>query len=384
MNRNNRLLGSELKVQIITISLLFLFCMGCESGENTSDKTRSVKPNPITASPELIEKIKATGWLESQYTCTRMSMTKQDYKECIRVDAALLPPLNLSKREHFSQIYDPKKYFDCRVNSESGNASCNKYKLRRNEPEPVWPYSDVPPIKWPEAPEEQAYKKGMSSGEYFKALCEAEAGKFIYRTAENVEGVYQIRPLKNHQGNHVLQDKYVFESPYQQAIDNPLDPGFNLLNPGEYEFVETVIYEPRPKRTLKRSYTPSFLESAPDGTKYIRYEGEAYKDYKSVEKIYVSELKSQYGYVWRGIKRHHDREHAIAGNELAIVDLKTNEILGLWRGFVQSGSSKSKKVWWISGAACPKIYGEKDMLDKFMLQVLKPKKDKVTNHGGTE
>src|SRR4051812_17787766 len=29
---------------------------------------------------------------------------------------------------------------------------------------------------------------------YFEHLCETEAGEFIYRTVDNVEGVYQMRP----------------------------------------------------------------------------------------------------------------------------------------------------------------------------------------------
>ena len=376
--------NNYLRRLILIAGFLLLICAGCDNQDSQAEETNTIQPNPVKAPPALIEKIKATGWLESRHTCSNMSMTKQDYEDCLQVEAALLPSFDSSKRDHFGEEYNPKKYFDCRVVLQKGNTDCNKYKLYRDEPEPVWPYPDVPPFQWPEAPKDQVYKKGMSSAEYFDALCKAEAGKFIYKTIDDVEGIYQIRPLKDHQSNVILQDRYVFESPYQQAIDSAKRPGLNLLGPDEYLFVETVIYEPRSKTILERSYDSSFLAPVPEGEKYIRYEGEAYRDFKNVKKKYVAELRSQYGYVWRGIRRPHDREHAIAGGELAIVDLKTNKILALWRGFIRSGSSKSKKVWWLSGQACPKIYGDKDMLDKFMVEVLKPKKKESTKEGEAE
>ena len=34
-------------------------------------------------------------------------------------------------------------------------------------------------------------------------------------------------------------------------------------------------------------------------------------------------------YVWRGITRPHDREMGIAGGELIVLDLQTNEVLGV-------------------------------------------------------
>ncbi|MCB1852829.1 MAG: hypothetical protein KDI83_19000 [Gammaproteobacteria bacterium] len=352
--------------------LLILLIPGWSQAEvNTAwlEKTRKVE-----APPEMVERIKQTGWLDLFHTCNSMAMKGGDYLDCIRVEAALLPPLDPSKKAHFGQHYDPYKYFTCRSETDNRNTSCNKFKLRRNEAEPVWPYPDAPPIVWPDAPDPPVYQPWMSSKAYFDALCEREAGKFIYRTVEDVEGIYQVRALIDHQSNDELQDKFVFESPYQQAIDNASNPGFNFLNPGEYLFFETGLYDPRDRLLVQQYYDSSFLSEPPAESKYIRYQGETYQDYKGVKKLYTTELRSQYGYVWRGITRPHDREHAIAGNEVAIIDLASNEILALWRGFVRSGSNKSEKAWWLSGQACPKIHSSSDRLDKFVLSVLRPQK----------
>ena len=38
-------------------------------------------------------------------------------------------------------------------------------------------------------PEDSGYKPGMTSEQYFDHLCKTEAGEFIYKTVENVEGI---------------------------------------------------------------------------------------------------------------------------------------------------------------------------------------------------
>lgn len=51
----------------------------------------------------------------------------------------------------------------------------------------------------------------------------------------------------------------------------------------------------------------------------------------------VSALKSRYGYTWRGIRRPHDRELGIVGGELIVMDMLSNEVLAVRRGFIRSG-----------------------------------------------
>lgn len=64
-------------------------------------------------------------------------------------------------------------------------------------------------------------------------------------------------------------------------------------------------------------------------------------------------VQSRYGWTWRGIKRPFDREVGVAGGELAVVDLKTGEILGLRRGFVLGARRLGGPVGWGGGNACP-------------------------------
>jgi hypothetical protein len=65
-------------------------------------------------------------------------------------------------------------------------------------------------------------------------------------------------------------------------------------------------------------------------------------------------LRSQFGVTWRGITRPHDRELGIAGGELIVIDLGTNEVLGVRRGYIRSGGMKNLTgIWWMTGRTCP-------------------------------
>ncbi len=103
---------------------------------------------------------------------------------------------------------------------------------------------------------------------------------------------------------------------------------------------------------LKQYRDPSLFQPVPPGAKYQRFYGYD-GDFKSLKMEYVTELKSRYGFTWREIKRPFDRETGVAGGELAVVDLKTGEILGLRRGFVLGANTAGGPVNWFSPNACP-------------------------------
>ena len=362
------------KVVFILVLLLTLFSV-------TACTSQTVKYTPPPA--ELVAKIQATNWLENMdnggNTCSYGGMSLQERRDCAWVEGSLLPPLDSTKRQHFGQLYDPKKYAQCRIDDPT-IGDCNIYKLRRIEQDPVWPYPDVPAIKWPQAPEKETYKRGMSSKEYFDALCEAEAGQFIYRTVENVEGIYQVRPRVVQQGAQ-LKDRYVMEDPaFQQATED--ENGhigsdyvlIGLTGRGKYYFWETSLYEREWHSWNTKRHHPSVLDKPSTEAKFIHYAPAIGEDYdpnrpENITKQYTATLKSRYGYVWRGIQRPHDREKSIAGGEIAIIDLHTNELLALWRSFARTGKTN---LWWLSPETCHKKTGTHKEIYQFISKVLKP------------
>lgn len=247
-----------------------------------------------------------------------------------------LEPLDPLRRDLFGEFYDLKKFHECRARVEARDTQCEYLKLRRREAPEYWPHANVVPPKLPDAPNPPVYKMWMTAKGYFEALCKAEAGEFIFRTIDNVESVYQVRPRRSASAA-ALRDRYVMEDPYGYTDAEARTPATIFLGPKKYRYFEVPT---------GRSGSAGFV---------VRFYGYDDRDPKSLKKEYDSKLKSRYGYTWREIKRPKDREHAIVGGELIVLDLQTNEILGIRRGFIISGKVPNVKsgIQWEIGAVCP-------------------------------
>ncbi len=306
---------------------------------------------------------------------------------CVQILAAQLPPIDNAKREHFGEFYDPAGYLRCRRDSirrgQRTDSSCEFRRLRRAENPEYWPYPDVPPPKWPDAPDPPTYKPGMTSDEYFDALCAKEAGEFIYKTVDDVEGIYQIRP-RARATDYEMQDRFVIEDPFGYiSTGSVTEPQDIWVQPyvGEYRFLEVLDgssigrksqftrYFRNREKTPARTY-PSARDGRPAYVPYI------------VDDAHVPSLSSRYGFTWRGISRPGDRSLGIAGGELIVVDLENNEILALRRGFARTGRTRNAKggVWWLNAQTCEQtkrvLNGKprKIMEHDFVYRVLKPVK----------
>jgi hypothetical protein len=90
-------------------------------------------------------------------------------------------------------------------------------------------------------PADSGYKPGMTPQDYFDHLCKTEAGEFIYRTVENVEGIYIMRPRKEATDSE-LSHLYALEDPYGYVTEGSAVNARNLLaRRGMYAFVEEVF-----------------------------------------------------------------------------------------------------------------------------------------------
>jgi hypothetical protein len=276
--------------------------------------------------------------------------------KCLLAQASQLPPIDGKHRDWFGEFYDPTKYRECleKVGGPIGTAGCEPYRLMR-QPEPeYWPYLDAPRVRWPEPPHPPTYQEGMKSGQYFEALCEKEAGEFIYRVVEGVEGLYQVRPRKR-AWDYALEDRYVIEDPYGYTREEAVEPWFVFAGKGKYSFHELPAIAATTPDTEPRHWDPTLFSSPQQTSVVARHLGYDGRDLKSMKRHYDSELRARYGFTWRGISRHRDRELGIAGGELAVVDLRSGEILGLRRGFLLSGNARRSRsgINWDFAPACP-------------------------------
>jgi len=221
-------------------------------------------------------------------------------------------------------------------------------------------------------PDDSGYKPGMTPEQYFDHLCKTEAGEFIYKTVENVKGLYMMRPRKSegNAGNHL----YALEAPYGRGFGTDHSEDI-FIQPamGKYRFLEL----------------PSASgENSTSAAKYRRYyrnpNAHPGRDYptaiygREVRVPYVvaeektDVLQSHYGFTWRGITRPHDREHGIGGGEIIILDLQTNEVLAVRRGFVLGKSDPNliTSFSWPTGKVCPGREAKSDYV--FLKEVLNP------------
>jgi hypothetical protein len=281
--------------------------------------------------------------------------------------AQAAPPLKerAPERDGLGQFYDPEKFEACQ-RADPRNSRCDIYRLKRAEAPETWPFHATSPMKWPEAPRESVYRPGMSPLEYWQGLCAAEAGEFIHRTVEGVETIFQIRP-RPRENEYAYGDRYAMEDPYGYVLGEhgttngvpfmAIWPVRTTRGKGpRYRALETPILVDEIHRTQRKYFDPSLFQPVPpEGAKYQRFFGND-GDFRSLKMEYVRDerdLRSRYGWTWRGIRRPFDRELGVAGGELAVVDLRTGETLGLRRGFVLGAAELGAPVMWLTGRTCP-------------------------------
>lgn len=265
-------------------------------------------------------------------------------------------------RGRFGERYDLKKYAECKKKNPS-SSRCEIYRLKRKESPETWPYHSTSPMKWPDPPKVQVYRPGMSPVEYWRALCKSEGGEFISRTVENVQGFYVIRPRPS-EDEYAFGDRWVMEDPYGYMYSERgtlggmpwIFTGPELISrktPGLYRYLESPIL-PNDVGLGSIKYYPSWVfESPPLDKRFARFSGYNRQSRLTASVEYTNSLTSGYGITWRGIRRSNDRKSGVAGGELAVVDLRTGEILGLRRGFVLGQIRQEGPVGWGGGNVCP-------------------------------
>ncbi len=215
---------------------------------------------------------------------------------------------------------------------------------------------------------------------YFDHLCETEAGEYLFKTVDDVEGLYQMRAMPR-RSNEVLRDRYGFEDPADWSLGQADGSPFLFVGGPEngYRYFEssTPPQEIANKLTVNKWSIESWSELGPP--LYWFYYQFDYTNGKG--KVMPSKgLKSRYAYTWRGIHRERDREYGIAGGELIVLDRLSGEILGVRRSFAIAREYRHYLDWEFA-YYCPGLldfYGRREVISKsehprqFIRQVLKP------------
>lgn len=286
--------------------------------------------------------------------------------------------------ERFEKVIKREGEYCATHKIKPANRRCDITKLKPADPLATEEGRFAHTIEIPNpVPADSGYKPGMTAEQYFEHLCKTESGEFIYKTVENVEGLYMMRARESAKSDFLLEHLYAMEDPYGLSVGVRDTPQDYFVQPaiGKYQYLEIPL--PQASKTgdspkYRRYYRDE--QSHPGSQFPTAINGQFVQVPYIVATADVSTLQSRYGYTWRGITRPHDRELGIAGGELIILDLQSNEVLAVRRSFVRSGTVRNNVtgVWWLTAGKCSKESLKMDA--QFINEVLKPAPPKQEKH----
>jgi hypothetical protein len=205
----------------------------------------------------------------------------------------------------------------------------------------------------------------------FKERCQ-KAGEKIYRTADNVEGVFllKIRPDRINFGSQFeLSDPYGDDLGGDGYILTFLRGSFQANTRGTpapgspprigYHYVEAID----PAAGKRYRYTGSMKDV--DIVSSIGMGGDGRTKYRvtkfAIDKVPASDKPPRYGVTYDDISTREEREYWIAGSSLRVIDLQTNEVMAERIGYMMDrgqGSRAGDSQPWLFAAdnACPDFH----------------------------
>jgi hypothetical protein len=255
--------------------------------------------------------------------------------------------------------------------SKRTDSSCDILKVKPVDPlatdEGRFAYSiKLPP---PHDKPKVEYKKGMSAEAYFKELCEKEAGEWIFKTVEGVEGVFQARniPITPRYSNLVF---YMYEA--NEILNRNMEDPLVQPTNGRYNFME----RPRDMDETGQPYV-RFFRGVENKKKFpAGYTVNKNGLFRNVPYIVNSEqtqtLNSRYGFTWRQVKDKDMLESGITGGETIIYDRSTNAVLAYRRFFYRYWPREDSRYTRLAdGSGCrPSLTGgATDFIQKVLVPV---------------
>ena len=239
--------------------------------------------------------------------------------------------------------------------SQYNDTSCLMFTLKPWEPgdtpESAFAHSiRLPP---PHDKPKEVYKSGLSSEEYFNALCKEEAGEWVFRRVENVRQIRFERPFRKFpQGYQSIA--YYSSEPSELAYQEP--ENYFVKPPlGKYSYLAHRLTSPDTQRNQPSRYRV-VERVTPNGNQGLSA-GSVSSQSFTFQSSETTEPKGDYGVVWRGVKRNAAfAEHAIEGHEVIVFDISSKQAFAIRRvffQFFQESSGPRQDPRFAYARACP-------------------------------
>ncbi|MBB3294423.1 hypothetical protein FHT39_003061 [Mitsuaria sp. BK045] len=194
----------------------------------------------------------------------------------------------------------------------------------------------------------------------WKSRCE-KSGVFIYKTIENVEGIYLINVRRRSNFGESQEDQFALDDPYgyDSVGDNYMKSFLRGAHPRAPDGGAPFPDAPRNGFSYVEAIDPK------DGQLY-RYSGLASNSPGAPTRIDlvkrpIHKRTARFGVEFRDISTREERDLWIAGSSLRVIDLDTAEVLGERIGYMidraQGSRAGNRLPWlWAADNACPDFF----------------------------
>jgi hypothetical protein len=196
--------------------------------------------------------------------------------------------------------------------------------------------------------------------EYFEHLCRTEAGDYVFRRVEGVEGIAIMSPRLGRPTEKAYRDAVSDENPLANLIDSAFAPlaethlGDVYVRPpeGKYKYLE-VFERSRDTISLRRYSMSSDLNFVSTLNDPFTKRGE-----NRLVATNIEHVSAPFNIWLRGVRRPRDREFGISGGDVLVTDAKSGQVLAIRRDFARAvfDYRTSSPVRWDTALSCLRVH----------------------------
>ena len=210
----------------------------------------------------------------------------------------------------------------------------------------------------------------------FQERCKT-AGEKIYRTIDNVEGIFlvKLRPTRNLSDQFALDDPYGRDLAGDGYIESFLRGSYQANTRGTpapgspprtgYLYVEAI--DPADGKRYRYTGSVKSVGQKDSGAPNVQIELKRNPSYDLniyayvLDRFHVTSSAPRFGVTYDDISTREEREYWIAGSSLKVIDLQTNEVMAERIGYMMDrgqGNTSGGRSPWLMAAdiACPAFH----------------------------